>query len=158
MGKAVGAFVRFVVTVIIIALLGYNTFETWRLRQEVNALKQARGGTTAAPAVPAVGRSAADAAPLDRLAQARAHTERGRVLLRERRFAEAQRELGLAAQAVRDAGGDARAQSAAAVDSLRTTVERLSAQADSLTGSEASPAAEPPTARGDRDKKGSTER
>jgi len=136
MGKAVGGFFRFIFAVVILLLLGYNTFETWRLRQEVNALKQQQEQQAPAPKTSAasVGRGGAESSgsALDLVARAREHANQARALLREKRYAEAQRELALAAQATRQAGDGARDQSAGALASLRSTVESLSAQADSL--------------------------
>ena len=129
MTKAAGAFFRFVFGVLILAALGYNTWQVRVLRADIEALQRQRPGSVKPE-------RAASRQPIKNagtpLARTRRHTERAREFLRTGRYADAQREVRAATEALReasrdaqDSGSDALRQAREALSSLSEEVERL---------------------------------
>ncbi|MBC8140573.1 MAG: hypothetical protein H7Y38_03945 [Armatimonadetes bacterium] len=118
MGKAFGAFVRWIAALFIIALVGYNTFEINRLRAEVATL---RGETPAA-------RSGA----AEQLAEAQSHAERAKTLLGQKKFSEATAEMQAASDAAARASGNAQAQSRSAIAGVQKSLAELSEKTAAL--------------------------
>jgi hypothetical protein len=148
MGKALGGFFRALLVLLALVLLGYNTFETVRLRAEVEALKKGRGGAASvAASKPGMGATSAPAPVSDPgaaalLAAAREHAERAQTYIKEKRYAAARREAALAAEAARRAGADAKSESAGALERLRgaaATLASLSERAGALLSEEGKP-------------------
>ena len=118
MGKAFGAFVRWVIALLVIALVGYNTFEINRLRAEVATLR---------------GRSqAARSGAAEQLAEAQSHAERARTLLEQRKFSEATKEMQAASDATARVSGNAQAQSRTAIAGVQKSLAGLSEKTAAL--------------------------
>lgn len=96
-GSGIGGCLHGAVTLALAAGLGYNAYQVIQLRGEIETLKKARSQRPAA----SVGQS------LPLLQQARQHAERGQQLLKQKKVAEAQKELALAAQLTQQATGAA---------------------------------------------------
>lgn len=96
-GSGIGGCLHGVATLALAAGLGYNFYQVRQVRGELDALKKTRSQRPAA----SIGQS------LPLLQEARRHAERGQQLLKQKRVAEAQKELALAAQLTQQATGAA---------------------------------------------------
>lgn len=126
MNKIAGGLARFLFGLLILVLVGYNTWETARLRAEVEAMK--REGAHTVP----TGKTAPDVRSLALLSKSRRHAEQAQVFLRTKRYDDARREIALAAETARKVSVNAQAESRDALTSLRNTVRALSEQAGGL--------------------------
>lgn len=128
-GGVIVAMLRLFGILLLLALVGYNTFETSRLRAEVAALRQERGTGGS--------RTGRDTATPPKnggtfLAETKKHAERAEAFLRQKQYDDARREIALAAQAAGKATSQARSQGDSALSQLRETVEGLSEKAGAL--------------------------
>lgn len=119
MGKAFGAFVRWMAALFIIGLVGYNTLEINRLRTEIAVLRGADSQPKKSGAA-------------EQIAEAQSHAERAKTLLEQKKFSEATREMQAASDAAARASGNAQAQSRAAMDSAQKSLAELSAKTAAL--------------------------
>ena len=133
MTKAAGAFFRFVFGLLILIALGYNTWQVHTLRAEVETLKRQRAASVKADTARSRPPTKTAATGADTpLARARRHTERAREFLRTGKYADAQREVRAATEALKEAsrdaqdtGNDALREARGALRSLTQEVERL---------------------------------
>jgi hypothetical protein len=129
--KAAGAFLRFAFGLLILLALGYNTWQVHALRAEVEALKRQRATSVKADRVASrpPTKTAAAGTPLDR---ARRHTERAREFLRRGKYADAQREIRAATEALREASRDAQDTRNDALREARGALRTLSQEVERL--------------------------
>jgi hypothetical protein len=134
MGKFFGAIVRFLFLLILLGLVGYNTWETAQLRREVEELRQQAGARTGrvklGVAVKVGTEKATDPASL--LASARRHYDAAQEHLSRKEFAEASREMMLATEATKKAGQNASSLSGEKVREFQQAVQSLSSRAEEL--------------------------
>ena len=93
-GNGIGGCLHGILTVALAAAVGYNAWQTMRLKAEIDALKNS-----------AASKSGGGPQALPMLQQARRHALRGERLLKENKLAEAQAEFALAAAQARGASG-----------------------------------------------------
>lgn len=144
MGKAFGALVRLLVTLAVLGLLGYNTWETAQLQVEVDSLKRAHhlapgrgetagGGASVAPSTAAGEPGGAGAADIPALLQAaKRHADAARAHLERKEYAEASHEMALSAQAAQKASAEAGAAGEDRFAALKRTLSAVQEKADSL--------------------------
>jgi len=127
MAKAFGAFLRFLFVLLVIGLIGYNTYEIAQLRAEVAALKAGKTQDTE------VGQGhRPGSGTQEQIAEAQSHVEKATALLKEKRFGEATKEMQAASDAAQRAGGDAQAQSRTAIANLQGSLSKLSNETGAL--------------------------
>ncbi len=136
MRKVLGGIFRLIFWLLIAAAFGYNTWQINVLRAEVQTLKRERvdavqkgGGARGAP----------DGGAL--LARARRHAEQAQGFLRKKEYADAQRELRAATDALGRVSRGARDAGAGTLAELRGTLRSLSDQAEALWQRREDPAA-----------------
>src|SRR3712207_3987467 len=120
MGTILGGLLRLIVTLFILAALGYNTWQIAALRAEVETLKRERAS--------AVKNGKEDGK--SHLARARRHAEQAQAFLRKKQYADAQREIRAATEALRQASSDARAGSEDRLTQLRGALKSLTDQTE----------------------------
>jgi len=129
MGKALIAFVRFLLVLFVIGLIGYNTYEIARLRAEVNMLRaerrSGRSGELSIARVPASG-------AFEQIAEARSHAERAQALFKAQRLHEAAAEMRAASDSAARANADAQANGRGAVAHVQTTFQQWGQTSASL--------------------------
>lgn len=130
MAKVLGTVLRLMFWLLILGALGYNTWQVNVLHREVAALQRERAGTAENDA------SARSETPSGRgstpLALARRHMEQAQAFLRKKQYADAQREMRAATEALGQASRQVGAGSAGALTELRRTLKSLSEQAEAL--------------------------
>lgn len=127
-----GTLIRFIGILILLLLVGYNFWETARLRAEVAELRNALRSGAAKVSAPS-SRDSVSGGNAGLLGEARHHAEQAEVFLRKKQYNEARREIALAATAARKTSDTARTQSAGALKELQSTVDALSRSARSLS-------------------------
>jgi hypothetical protein len=121
--KLLAAVVRLLVTLALIAAIGYNTWQIRMLQDEVAVLRRRQG---LAP-------RAGVAESLERLRKAQRHAERAETLLRAKRFDEARREAAQASALLQQAGSGLGIESVTEpLAQLQKTVGALSEKAGAL--------------------------
>ena len=128
MAKAFGGFIRFLFVLLIIGVIGYNTYEIGRLRTEVAALKAGSSGKSASAGTP----HAAGSGAMEQMAEAQSHAERASAFLKQKRFGEAATEMKAASEAAGKASGNAQAESRTAVAALQSTLTKLSSETGAM--------------------------
>lgn len=134
MGKFFGAITRFVFLAILLGLVGYNTWETARLRREVESLRQQASGVTVKekPDVSVRAGTYSGNDPASLLASARRHYDMAQEHLGRKEYAEASREMILASQAAKKASQNAGALSGSKLREFQQAVQSLSKRAGEL--------------------------
>jgi predicted negative regulator of RcsB-dependent stress response len=154
MGKAFAGFVRLLVVLGLLGLVAYNTWQISQLRAEIDVLKRRPAVSSASAArhgseSRAAHREAAEepeaetngSGALGTLSAAQQHVEAARAALALKDYAEASRQMTMAAQAaqkaaadVRSGGEDRLAAFKHAVSGLQTQVDRMLDQDHSAAG------------------------
>ena len=134
MAKFFGAIARFVFLVGLLGLVGYNTWETARLRSEVQALRQQSGDVTVKEKAVPSGKAGATTGsdPASQLSSARRHYDRAQEHLSRKEYADASREMMLASQAAKKASQNASALSGSKLREFQQAVQSLSKRAGEL--------------------------
>ena len=115
--------IRLIVLLILLGLVGYNTWEIGRLRADFNALQARTKGEVSPPAT----------GPLADLAEAQKHSERAQEALRRHDFAGAQAEMNRAAVLAKRGSAGLKAQGDAAASGVAQTGRALSDQTRDLS-------------------------
>ncbi|MBC8101694.1 MAG: hypothetical protein H7Z41_03805 [Cytophagales bacterium] len=132
MGKIFGALLRVLFLLAILGLVGYNTWETARLRGEIESLKQ-RNAAATRPA--GNGKAAAPVPnrdPAALLTDSRNHYEAAQKHLKRKEYAEASREMTLATEAAKKATENVGAISGSRLAEFQRTIQSLSDRAGTL--------------------------
>ena len=138
MGKAFAGFIRLLITLTLLGVVGYNSWQIGQLRQEVNSLKASRSIAPTArtgvrhPAKTVAPMANTDGSPVQNLSAAQKHVEAARAALERKEYVEASREMTLAAEAAQKAGTDLHSEGTDRLTALKQAIGRLQTQADQL--------------------------